>query len=107
MLQIERFRVSGLFGYMEHEINFRVGAPTILTGPNGAGKTHVLRLLEYALGLDLQGLMEMPFGSLSMRFNDGQELNIQRDTDRQQEVTVLQLSVTQLGLRRGEPFRIA
>lgn len=78
MRRLQHAKVSGLFGYMNHAISFRVNEPTILTAPNGAGKTHVLMLIRAALKLDAKTLMTLPFSNLSLTSDDGLTLKIDR-----------------------------
>jgi ABC-type transport system involved in cytochrome c biogenesis ATPase subunit len=78
---IKTLRVEGLFGYLDHEIDFRSEGVTILTGPNGSGKTHVLKILRALVGLDLLGLVDYPFSAATLTLSDGNRLAVKRLPD--------------------------
>ncbi|GAB3103721.1 AAA family ATPase [Isoptericola nanjingensis] len=70
--QLNRARVHGLFGYLDHEIEFTAGLPfVILYGANGVGKTTVLKMLNAVYENKFEDLMEIPFGALELEFSDG------------------------------------
>ena len=73
----KRFAVEGLFGYVNHEIDFQ-NPITILTGPNGAGKTHVLQLIAATMSLNIRDLKKLPFRACSLEFITGAVLSIER-----------------------------
>ena len=72
-----RFVVEGLFGHVNHEIDFR-NPITILTGPNGSGKTHVLKLIEAVMSLNIRVLETLPFRSCTLEFATGAALSVER-----------------------------
>lgn len=77
--QIQRLRVEGLFGYLNHDVRFRTLPATIITGPNGSGKTHLLRIVRALVGLDLQELLAYPFGRVELEYSDKCRLMAVRD----------------------------
>lgn len=81
MRKVVEVHVEGLFGHASHVVHFRRADPTIILAPNGAGKTHVLRLTSAALSLDGTTLIETIYRSLSIKFDDGRELSIDRLND--------------------------
>ena len=76
---LSRISVTGLFGYLDHEIFLRKDEPTIITAPNGAGKTHILVLIKATLSLDLRTLVESPFDTFSVSFSDHVGLIVERE----------------------------
>lgn len=78
MRKLVAINIVGLFGYVDHSIQLRADAPTILTAPNGAGKTHVLSITRHALGLDIERLAILPFERASFDFSTGETLVVER-----------------------------
>lgn len=105
MRRIERVKVNGLFGRINHDIRVRPSAPTILTAPNGAGKTHVLVLIRAALALDLKVLASAPFQALEIAFDDSTGLVINRDTPPDGDPR-LRIIATRDGQADGSPVDI-
>ncbi|MEU1051732.1 AAA family ATPase [Streptomyces sp. NPDC005876] len=69
--RISEVKISGLFGYVNHDVEFTEGSPTtIISGPNGIGKTHFLRLLHALISLDLDTLSSVEFEAIEVRFTD-------------------------------------
>ncbi|MFI7657096.1 AAA family ATPase [Streptomyces albidoflavus] len=68
---ISEVKISGLFGYVDHDVEFNKESPiTIISGPNGIGKTHFLRLLHALISLDLEILASVEFREIEVRFSD-------------------------------------
>lgn len=68
---ISEVRISGLFGYVDHNVEFTKEYPiTIISGPNGIGKTHFLRLLHALISLDLEILASVEFREIEVHFSD-------------------------------------
>ncbi|MFI9160647.1 AAA family ATPase [Kitasatospora aureofaciens] len=77
MQKISRVEVVGLFGYMDHCVDFSLQSPiTIITGPNGSGKTHLLRLLHAISNLDLGELASIEFKEVKISFQDKKVLRV-------------------------------
>ncbi|GAB3302237.1 hypothetical protein GCM10027427_28620 [Pseudoclavibacter terrae] len=53
----------------------------MLLAPNGAGKTHLLKLTAAALALDARILLGTSFSEFKVRYADGRELVVERETD--------------------------
>jgi predicted ATP-binding protein involved in virulence len=75
---VSRLEVTGLFGYLRHEIDFRVDDPTILTGLNGSGKTHVLHVLRALTQGDALSAGEIPFRSAFLSYSMGARTSCER-----------------------------
>ncbi len=77
MRSISGVKITGLFGYVDHDVEFTKGSPiTIISGPNGIGKTHFLRLLHALISLDLETLASVEFKEIEVRFSDKFALKI-------------------------------
>ncbi len=78
-MRVHTIAVEKLFGRFDHTIalnrNERI---TILHGPNGFGKTALLRLIHALSARDDATLREIPFDKLSVTFEDGGQLKVQR-----------------------------
>ncbi len=71
MRSISEVKISGLFGYVDHNVEFAKESPiTIISGPNGIGKTHFLRLLHALISLDFETLASVEFREIEVRFSD-------------------------------------
>ncbi|MEV8404472.1 AAA family ATPase [Streptomyces niveus] len=83
MQKISKVEVKGLFGYMNHSVDFSTDSSiTIISGPNGSGKTHLLRMLHAISVLDLEELASINFEELKLEFQDRRVLRVVRqDTD--------------------------
>ncbi|MEU5314568.1 AAA family ATPase [Streptomyces sp. NPDC021562] len=82
---IANVRVLGLFGYINHDVDFnKEPSITIISGPNGAGKTHFLRILHGLMVLDLNTLASVEFDRIEVTFRDKWIMGIRqiRDGDR-------------------------
>lgn len=81
MPTLARFEVSGLFGHLSHEVNFRSHEPTLLAGPNGTGKTHILSIIKSAVELNAGRLMGLPFERAALVFSSGGRMEVARVRD--------------------------
>ncbi|MFF1475642.1 AAA family ATPase [Streptomyces mirabilis] len=71
MRSISRVKISGLFGYVNHDVEFTKDSPiTIISGPNGIGKTHFLRLLHALIRLEIDALASVEFDQIEVYFTD-------------------------------------
>lgn len=71
MRSISQVQISGLFGYVDYDIEFTKDSPiTIISGPNGIGKTHFLRLVHALTSLDLDTLASVDFTEINVLFGD-------------------------------------
>lgn len=79
MQKILQVEVTGLFGYMNHRVNFSPESPiTIISGPNGSGKTHLLKLMHAVSNLDLEELSTIEFEEVKVTFQDKRMLRVLR-----------------------------
>ncbi|QXE36022.1 AAA family ATPase [Streptomyces sp. GMY02] len=79
MQKLVRFEVKGLFGYLDHSVDFSGESPiTIITGPNGSGKTHLLKILHALAVLDLEELSSVKFEEVKISFEDKRVLRVVR-----------------------------
>lgn len=78
MSRFKSFQVDGLFGSIQHRVEFSTGSPvTILAGPNGCGKTHVLRLLQATLALDFSELFSLPYKTVTLQISADRALRVE------------------------------
>ncbi len=73
--------ITGLFGTVNHSIEVRPDAPTIITGPNGTGKTHLFKLVQAVMKLDVAVLFAVEFATVSLEFNNGWMILVDRLVD--------------------------
>lgn len=79
MQKLSQVEVSGLFGYIDHCVDFSTDSPiTIISGPNGSGKTHLLKLLHAISVLDLKELASVDFREVKLTFQDRRILRVVR-----------------------------
>ncbi|WP_260635181.1 AAA family ATPase [Streptomyces angustmyceticus] len=88
MQKLSQVEVTGLFGYMDHCVDFSNDSPiTIISGPNGSGKTHLLKLLHAISALDLKELASVDFREVRLTFQDRRILRVVRqETDGSSEI---------------------
>lgn len=103
--RVSHISIRGLFGHLDHDINFR-DQITILTGPNGTGKTHVLSLLRDFVALDMQSAAEEPFESLTLTYQDKRRLTATRVQDDDQTDLVINGTTGKKRLN-DSPFRVS
>ena len=81
-MRISKIGVYGLFNQFNHDIQLNPEERiTIMIGPNGFGKTMILRILDALFTRSVGSLEAMPFEQLSISFDDGSILNVQRKLD--------------------------
>ncbi|WP_146022205.1 AAA family ATPase [Streptomyces sp. CB02959] len=82
MHKIHQVDVKGLFGYMNHCLDFSTDSPiTIISGPNGSGKTHLLKLLHAISVLNLAELASVDFQEVKITFQDKRILRVVRQEE--------------------------
>lgn len=69
---IKRFKITGLFGFRNVDINFEENIK-ILIGENGFGKTTVLNSLYYLLNNKYERLSEIEFEEITISFISGEQ----------------------------------
>ena len=78
-MRIKKIVVKNLFGIFDHEIPFNLeDRITIIHGPNGYGKTILLTMLNGFFRSNYHELFRIPFNELSLLFDDGSTLLIQK-----------------------------
>ncbi|MBY9074433.1 AAA family ATPase [Nocardioides sp. WL0053] len=75
---VSKISITGLFGHLDHDIEFRSSDPTILTGLNGAGKTHVLHILRALTVCDALSLGALPFHVATLTYSTGDQVAAER-----------------------------
>lgn len=82
-MQLKRLAIRGLFGAMDHTIEFpvpseQVSTPSvvILHGRNGVGKTTILRMLDGLLRLDFNTFRQIPLGDCVLEFDTKASLEV-------------------------------
>ncbi|WP_431771915.1 AAA family ATPase [Streptomyces cucumeris] len=78
MRRIARVKIEGLFGYVNHDVEFSRDTTTIISGPNGIGKTHFLRLVHALLTLDLGTLASVDFKKIEIHFIDKYAMKVEQ-----------------------------
>ncbi|MFF1351055.1 AAA family ATPase [Streptomyces sp. NPDC058322] len=82
MRNITQASIKGLFGYVDHDVQFSKNSPiTIISGPNGIGKTHFLRLLYALTTLDLKTLATVEFRQIEIHLKDRNILRLAQKRD--------------------------
>ncbi|WP_106640885.1 AAA family ATPase [Allosphingosinicella vermicomposti] len=86
-IRLKRFTITGLFGYLNHTINFPQMSPTasapeilIVEGQNGTGKTTIMKMLAgitSALNFDI--FRQVPFHNAELELSNGDILGISSD----------------------------
>ncbi|PXF59043.1 MAG: excinuclease [Candidatus Methanogaster sp.] len=80
-MRLKKITVTNLFGMFCHEVPLNMDDHiTIIHGPNGIGKTILLTLLDALFGPqeEYYKLRRIPFSELSMDFDDGSTLCMER-----------------------------
>jgi len=72
--------VFGLFGQHNHCITLKGDGLTLVHGPNGVGKTSLLKLIGFAISLNVDQLARVVFDQFSLDFSNGKQLTIDRTT---------------------------
>lgn len=83
-IQLDFFEINGLFGYLNHKIDFpkisedsSSPALCILQGQNGMGKTTIMQMISRVLeDLNFDLFREMPFTNAKLALTDGSALQI-------------------------------
>jgi len=83
-MRLKSISTSKLFGIFDHHIELNTDDRiTIIHGPNGFGKTAVLRLISDVFEARHTAIRELPFESVHLVFDDGQELVVTKSGDTQ------------------------
>ncbi|WP_415773184.1 AAA family ATPase [Pseudomonas sp. LB3P38] len=78
-VRLLEFKVNGLYGLYNHKVLFdQPENISILHGPNGVGKTAFLKCIRYLFAKDFEGLLDIPFESISLMLSSGDVFNIHR-----------------------------
>ncbi|WP_018211150.1 AAA family ATPase [Desulfitobacterium hafniense] len=91
-MKIEKIRVNGLFGLLNHEINMRVNDNiTIIHGPNGFGKTTLLKMINALLNINFLELHIIPFEQFELFFSDGSRLLVNKNENNRETRSTKQI----------------
>ncbi|MDD2836251.1 MAG: AAA family ATPase [Methanothrix sp.] len=78
-MRIKKINVEGLFGIFDHNVPLNLDDRlTIIHGPNGFGKTILLSMINSLFNTDYASLRRIPFKKLSIYFDDGGLLQVNR-----------------------------
>ncbi|WP_082207235.1 AAA family ATPase [Corallococcus macrosporus] len=82
-MQLKKFKLSKLFGRIDHEIDFPVSegdssepSLVILHGPNGIGKTTILKMIDGIMRLDFTVFRQTPFSRCSLQFSNNKSIDV-------------------------------
>ncbi|MFG3141464.1 AAA family ATPase [Streptomyces sp. NPDC048211] len=82
-MKLIRAEVEGLLGRFKHTVKFAPDQEfVILYGPNGIGKTRLLELINATFNGRLLEIMQTPFDSLTLTFEDRSSLTLAREGQR-------------------------
>jgi len=82
-MRLLSIQTEKLFGIFDHIVKLNVDERiTIIHGPNGFGKTAILRLIADIFSSRHTAVRELPFASVKLRFDDGNELVVSKDSAR-------------------------
>jgi energy-coupling factor transporter ATP-binding protein EcfA2 len=79
--RLERVQISGLLGESDHDFALEHEYPTILTGANGTGKSTVLKTINAVGTASWKDLLDLPFESIALHFEDAQPLRVTKTSD--------------------------
>ncbi|MBS0018611.1 MAG: AAA family ATPase [Arthrospira sp. SH-MAG29] len=100
-MQIIKVFVGGLFGIFDHEISVNINDTiTIIHGPNGFGKTVILKLLNGLFNCQYSELINIPFDSFKVEFDNGNYLEIDKKTGTQDQSNTIRFQFSE----NPEPF---
>lgn len=77
-MKIKRFKISGLYGYKNIDIDFSTPYK-ILVGDNGLGKTTILNILYFSLSKNFDRLSQIEFESIEIYFPSQKKIIIQKE----------------------------
>ncbi len=78
-MDIDHFRIKGLFDSFDYDFKFGTGESIMLIiGPNGYGKTTTLNLINILFNHSPSSLVRLPFCKIDVSFNDGSHLIAER-----------------------------
>lgn len=72
-MRLMQFIGVKVYGYLDFDVQFHAGV-TFLIGVNGSGKTTILRLVEALLAPSFRDLITIPYGEISISFEDKKKL---------------------------------
>jgi predicted ATP-binding protein involved in virulence len=80
--RLHSYSVNDLFGIKDNNYSFNLNPkePTLLTGVNGTGKSTILRSIDAISTSEWVRLLDIPFKSLTLTFDSGREINVERDS---------------------------
>ena len=72
------YEVTELFGIFDYQFDLDPEGPTLLTGVNGTGKSTILRSIDAISTGNWLALLDIPFKSLTLRFDSNRQLTVNR-----------------------------
>ncbi len=85
-MRLTEIRTEKLLGLFDHVVPLNMDERiTIVHGPNGYGKTALLRIVSALFNRQFSVLLELPFESITMAFDNGEILRLRRGMDSLQE----------------------
>ncbi len=82
-MQLQSFKITGLFRRYDHTISFPLRAEgnqapslVLLCGQNGIGKTTILRMIDGFSRLDFTSFRQVPFKSATLTFSDKKSITV-------------------------------
>jgi ABC-type branched-subunit amino acid transport system ATPase component len=77
--RLTRYEITELFGVFNYKFDLDIAGITLLTGVNGTGKSTILRTIDAISRGNWPALLEIPFKSLILGFDDDRELIVNRE----------------------------
>ncbi|RXJ71763.1 hypothetical protein CS022_19530 [Veronia nyctiphanis] len=95
MLTLKNVKINGLFGFLDHEIEFKEGGLTFIHGPNGCGKTTVLRIIESYFKPKDSFWKNSEFKSIIFTFSDDENIAIYKEKEEEEgnEYSIMYVSL--------------
>ena len=76
--RLTRYEIRELFGIFNYSFDLDAQDITLLTGVNGTGKSTILRTIDAICTGNWLSLLEIPFKSLTLGFDNNRELTVNR-----------------------------
>jgi predicted ATP-binding protein involved in virulence len=81
-MRLRKIKTARLFGLFDHFVPLNMDERiTIIHGPNGFGKTAILRLVSALFNRQFSVLLELPFESISLEFDNNKTLTLRKRSE--------------------------